>query len=99
MTKTPWTPGPWRVEFDPGNMMEFDWYVAALDQTTVAAMYLNASQGDGGASGESNAHLIAAAPEMAELLQEALDDISAANTIGWEDRVHAVLAKARWETE
>ena len=59
MTDTPWTPGPWHVAQDHGNS-PFVRVVVGENHSFVT-------------SKTPDARLIAAAPEMADLLAEAVD--------------------------
>lgn len=63
--KTPWTPGPWHDAKDFGLLPETTRCVVL---STVWGRIATMSYPDSG-SDEANARLIAAAPEMAELLE------------------------------
>jgi len=97
MTKTPWTPGPWRTEpFARTRVSTFSGVgVAACG----GARDSRRDREEEWREQVANARLIATAPELADLLQEALNDINAANTADWADRARAALAKARGEGE
>ena len=82
------TPGPWELvqERDYLNLQE-------KDTNLVIAQFMGASNED--------ARLIAAAPEMHEVLSELLDALEISKNYGWDEeyeKVRAVLAKVKGET-
>lgn len=64
MSKTPWTPGPWVVTDEPGYGRVEGTQVAGSDGYIVALAIGDVEE----LPHEANARLIAAAPEMAEVL-------------------------------
>jgi hypothetical protein len=97
MSGTHWTPGPWLV-IHPEGIVE--------SEVTKDFVKLASPWADGAWTGNpemlANARLIAAAPELAEALEELLKDIQQYEA--WKRPVHAVeiaraaLAKAKGET-
>jgi hypothetical protein len=87
--KTPWTPGPWNDAKDFGLTPETTRCVVL---STVWGRIATVSYPDSG-SDEANARLIAAAPEMVELLERHLYGHSAE----LQDRTHALLARIKGE--
>lgn len=93
-----WTPGPW--EWD-GKVWDYDkeneapWLVGVDDGPIVLCGGIECTS-------EANAHLIAAAPELYESLEKAIDYHKKRN-LGWHSdelvvSMEAALAKARGET-
>lgn len=96
-----WTPGPWFAtsvgdkHSNDGNGPDF-WLIDAVpfpNQETAVAELCHKP----GNKAEANAHLIAAAPDMAETLQNIENDDGRIPETIWEMR-NAALAKARGET-
>jgi uncharacterized phage protein gp47/JayE len=94
----PWTPGPWTANKYVGDAD--NWFVRGAAQERVCG------QGSGPVV-ESNAHLIAAAPELAEVVKAFIDetvDYATRNNLGDPEKQHnvkwgrSVLAKARGES-
>ena len=67
--ETPWTKGPWKLILHGNEVYPFPLSVHAEDDANWIAR-------DGTTSSIANARLIAAAPEMAELLERALQDLT-----------------------
>ena len=96
-----WTPGPWIV-FTSEDGWGCDTFVGTLTDTL-----FDVRPWKGPAWQEANAHLIAAAPDMAEALQAALDisdkyvtdDGRTAECQAVYDQCAAALAKARGEAK
>ena len=101
------TPGPWRQDCE-GSLV----VIAGdgKDQRIVAGVWGHVAESEWPIEGAANAHLIAAAPEMYELLESLHADLSRYSKMTEEvwssgsiafssmaDSVHAVLAKARGE--
>lgn len=78
MTDTPWTPGPWAVRHDNGAVWVFskggDRYIAGVEESGDGFVTLT----------EPNARLIAAAPEMAELLASIVEEYDKQDLINGE---------------
>lgn len=87
MTDTNWTPGPWRTDTKAG--FPYDIHCANGD------MIANV---EASSEGESNAELIAAAPELYEALSIAVKD-GPAGYVEWLEFANEALAKARGEVE
>ena len=87
--KRPWTPGPWEVS-DEDCVRAFP---PSTDAAEIAAGYVNECVTIvDGASSDADARLIAAAPEMAELLQTfILDGWTGGNIL----RAEALLARIK----
>ena len=94
MTDQPkWTPGPWEVAATADDLV-------VKGRAKIASTYPS----DGDVWGNANAHLIAAAPDMAEALEKALNFITnteseMGETLPCGDAARAALAKARGETK
>ena len=92
------TPGPWEIKrhFDPGYK-----FISAPKHTALAQVVWCMEDEDRSPECEANAHLIAAAPELLEALQEALDDWGFDEPdcvrLEWADKAGAAIAKARGE--
>lgn len=107
MSDTPWTPGPWEPQADNfGDGDGWQMTVSPVERGPKLDM-LAILYGDGNPATQdeipereiADARLIAAAPEMAELLAEALDEaIWVANTAeGLHGRISTLLARIRGE--
>lgn len=86
-----WTPGPW---------IAVNGYVrshTSIEAIKAVGKKSRAVADCRLANGLNDAHLIAAAPDMVQLLIEAVLDENAANTHEWGVRARATLAKARGE--
>lgn len=84
MSKEPkWTPAPWWVEAETGDVVakDGDWEICTFSRCDSHLEY--------------DAHLIAAAPEMAALLLDILINYEAGEIVDRE--IETVLAKARGE--
>ena len=100
MSEPKFTPGPWQWSMVSGDYRtlvneELD---TIIDSAGTEDMWLCSENID------ANASLIAAAPELFELLKEALEDWDETNfdeeypyRIDWADKARAALAKARGE--
>ncbi len=99
-----WTPGPWEVR-SHGSNSEYIADITGRDSKrsifirTVAVVLRYAGQSEG----ESNARLMAAAPEMAELLERlgifvAAVESRAGRTMDEGVAIRALLAKIKGET-
>ena len=99
MTDQPkWTPGPWRVLNDEAIK------VASSDGSLATVTHIHLRGRRDTSEVEANAHLIAAAPDMAEALEKALNFITnteseMGETLPCGDAARAALAKARGETK
>ena len=100
----PWTPGPWRQVWSTNG--HFMIGIAGQDGVGVTDSRFNLWSGDD-AEAKANAHLIAAAPDLAEALEKLLADyvalVGAARVIAPDEidvviAARAALAKARGET-
>jgi hypothetical protein len=99
----PWTPGPWVVRVAGPNHYPYaitapdvpwDKKGAIRDITRWAAISVPSSP-----EGQANARLIAAAPEMAELLEQTLIGIGMGWALdGYTDSIRALLSRIRGET-
>lgn len=106
--RTRWTPGPWEVH-SHGSKSAYIADITGRDSKrssrfirTVAVVLRYAGQSEG----EANARLIAAAPEMAELLEriatgvvEVRDTDNPANNFHACSAARALLAKIKGETQ
>ena len=102
MTDKPkWTPGPWAATSEDNG--EWDIYSESWDIATVAA---RAGMEDPNGRSDANAHLIAAAPDLAEALKNLIaryDEVVTTPdcSCGQDDHdvtmARAALAKARGE--
>ncbi len=76
MSKTTFTPGPWIIELPKHNKGSFA-KISAQRWSKFASVVVKTTLGDGvyvkDDAGEANARLIAAAPEMYELLRQILE--------------------------
>ena len=82
MNETKFTPGPWYARPDPDKILNDDWCIGSgkeLDDIAICA--------------ENNAHLIAAAPDLYNALEEVIR-ISDRKHDAW-DKAKAAIAKAR----
>lgn len=88
MTERKWAKGPW-VKIGAGIGCEHDSSIVAI------------GYGNGGGSYEANAHLIAAAPDLYEALENLLNVINGEGGTKPNARelCHKALAKARGETQ
>ena len=68
MDKTGWTPGPWRITSDAGHPVNAR--ITSTSRRHIAKVYAEWAERD--ETCEANAHLIAAAPELAEALENLL---------------------------
>ena len=91
------TPGPWRVDID--RAIVADSQARGIWRTVVADLGLPTSP-NGAQEREANAHLIAAAPDLLEALEELV--VTADNMRAWIERQaaatpedHAAIARAR----
>jgi hypothetical protein len=100
MTDQPkWTPGPWRYDRTNGSPTTGEHMIAGAKPG-----YLAEVRDCGSGDVRANAHLIAAAPDMAEALEKALNFITnteseMGETLPCGDAARAALAKARGETK
>jgi hypothetical protein len=82
VSANPWTPGPWKTnrwdERDEFYGMPIS--VRLADKTPVAYVFVEENYGRDNPNAEADARLIAAAPEMAELLAQARDKLEDADT-------------------
>jgi len=87
MKERKWTPGPWRINFDNQVCVQVDgeYHAVCTDQFCYAPQ----------SEQNANARLIAAAPDLYEALEQALDDMQM-NGLDIADYLPA-LAKARGE--
>ena len=96
MTDQPkWTPGPWRYDRTNGSPTTGEHMIAGAKPG-----YLAEVRDCGSGDVRANAHLIAAAPDMAEALEKALNFITnteseMGETLPCGDAARAALAKAR----
>ena len=100
MTDQPkWTPGPWRYDRTNGSPTTGEHMIAGAKPG-----YLAEVRDCGSGDVRANTHLIAAAPDMAEALEKALNFITnteseMGETLPCGDAARAALAKARGETK
>ena len=98
-TNTKFTPGPWRIEMSQTGPAKY-WYLMAGDK--VLGGNVTVFQGQ---SSMPDAHLIAAAPEMYEMLRRIVGlNVMAAfwdipNDRSLRESIEQLLAKARGEIE
>ena len=96
MTDQPkWTPGPWRYDRTNGSPTTGEHMIAGAKPG-----YLAEVRDCGSGDVRANTHLIAAAPDMAEALEKALNFITnteseMGETLPCGDAARAALAKAR----
>lgn len=96
MSEARWTPGPWCADDASG---EGPWGVFHVETGGEIACPIQDETGDGACrEATANAHLIAAAPDLAEALED-LIGIGEVGRNAAEDRARAALAKARGEGE
>ena len=97
MSETKWTPGPWRVGFEGSATSQLAERNKDCDCPPFAF-----GQTVGVVCNRSDAHLIAAAPELYQALEELAEEASwsaaAVDKNGALDKALAALAKARGET-
>lgn len=98
MNAAKWSPGPWKVAMTIGGKQKV-WDVIQRPICTVGMTRKH---------GHADARLIAAAPELAELLSEVSEEAMggtpdlfgpAGGWDAWFDRTRAALAKAKGETK
>lgn len=111
MSEPKWTPGPWRIRpntnmvYAPTGRNAYDGDDGYRPLATFQDATLSPYADDQNRNREANGHLIVAAPELYEALEQALPFVRAE----WEttgdppdkailDRCEAALAKARGET-
>jgi len=85
-----YTPSPWEWQWKPGRLGGMD--IMIYKDNRIIAEILNPSQG----AELYDAHLIAAAPEMFEVLETIENDAGQVPDWLWEE-IQAVVAKARGE--
>ena len=94
-TQVTHTPGPWAIEdCTPGESTGLRFAINSKDNVIARTT-------DGWKEAQANARLIAAAPEMHEVLSELLDALEISKNYGWDEeyeKVRAVLAKVKGET-
>ena len=95
MSDTKFTPGPWRYDRTNGSPTTGEHMIAGAKPG-----YLAEVRDCGSGDVRANAHLIAAAPDMAEALEKALNFITnteseMGETLPCGDAARAALAKAR----
>lgn len=109
MTDTKFTPGPWGIEETRDHL----WIGVILSNGKPDPIVTYVDHGpdfttEADATGKANAHLIAAAPELYEALDELFDLLTSGHS-SWDDaydnlpdkqfkKIRAALAKARGET-
>lgn len=91
MTDTPWTPGPWEVA-----TIQASPFLAAIDGS-VADPTSFAPQVADAVRSAADARLIAAAPEMAELLAVAKNVNTFEHFQDWGRKADALLSRIRGE--
>jgi hypothetical protein len=89
MTKTNWTAGPWIRLFNDSDYWDMD-IMTSDEDSLVAGVF-----GEGFDEINANAHLIAAAPELYEALDELLFKMCCPSA---QEKALKVLAKARGES-
>ena len=97
----PWTPGPWSVDPDNREGMEWNNHIVAAPGIRVCFMANGGSDEAAQARCEANARLIAAAPDLVAMLREVTDaaDAVARDNFMWPEcelavrRARALLAK------
>lgn len=99
------TPGPWRVEFDPYHFDSLSSVRGGVREKRMGlSEELIVEVGGWSRDQESNARLIAAAPELYEIAQAVVDAITADESLhgallfGIAHRARAAIAKATGET-
>jgi hypothetical protein len=98
MTEPKWTPGPWRVGENVGNGIPIcaPFYPLAHVEGSVIHRYCTAAAEEE----KANARLIAAAPELYEVLADFVktyDEPGTINIVAFIPALRAALAKARGE--
>ena len=95
------TPGPWAVGFSDGSGVDEGAYIVARDSTVVVRGGNPQGDLEFGVQLEPDARLIAAAPELLDVIQEILDYSGGANSALDDEyvveRARAVVAKAKGE--
>jgi len=108
MNETKFTPGPWKAIRDPLHYGSLSTVYAGSTEEKAgigAQMLVQVGGWSNPTEQEANAHLIAAAPELYEALEEIIQDVQQTSTGDitgtgcWEalDKARAALAKARGE--
>ena len=102
MTDTPWTPGPWETEWDDfGDGEGLQKTIGAPSDPLIAIVGFGIGSvervEDFPAEFAANARLIAAAPEMAELLDELAVETWDHDMRDLTDKARAMLARIRGE--
>ena len=97
MSETKHTPGPWCLSDESPMIIEDECKVIVGSAST----YPNSGYFPGQKEAEANARLIAAAPELLEALEKALDDSACdGDQCGteWHELARAAIAKAKGES-
>jgi hypothetical protein len=82
----PWTPGPWHAEQPHHDAIAYVMDTLGRSVATVDLLWRK----------EAEARLLAAAPEMAELLERAIEIIAGTpDNLGWIPTTEALLARIR----
>jgi hypothetical protein len=92
-----WTPGPWRVNRKAATNVEADNGRQIRGVAACGGYYDNTSNGAWATENEANAHLIAAAPDMAKALIACISASTPDERTAAIDAALAALAKARGE--
>lgn len=82
MSETKWTPGPWKISGTATIKQSQKGWIASVSTVDSSA----------------NAHLIAAAPDLYEVLSDAVENNMQVENADWWGKVYKALSKARGET-
>jgi len=105
MSKTKFTPGPWKAIRDPLHYGSLSTVYAGSTEEKAgigAQMLVQVGGWSNPTEQEANAHLIAAAPDMYMVLEEVFDEVEnymerTGRSVTWGEKAKAALAKARGE--
>jgi len=85
------TPGPWEIKRHPDSCYK---YISAPEHLALAQVVWCVEEEDRSPACEANAYLIAAAPDLLEALEIALD---CAGDAWWAEKAESAIAKAKGE--
>ena len=96
------TPGPWLINRESEDVIEGKLSIESVNAETQLSYFI--AQVDGCKSQEANARLIAAAPDLLEALDDAMDMLGSRlikDTFGyeWHEKASAAIAKAKGDQQ